>query len=156
MLASNATQQRSIDDGLGLRKFFGLSFGNIFEAGALGDPEFMVACPSRSSRKHLRSPPMASENPAVCYRPRRSRVHLGNVGLGAPECPEQYFGVMRIRKRSPLAGNRHISAHLQAPSLSSRTRSEGGRPCRSSLSLMTTATFSLRCRSHSKRRAIAS
>lgn len=29
-------------DGLGLRKFFGLSFGNIFEAGALGDPEFLL------------------------------------------------------------------------------------------------------------------
>ena len=29
----------------------------------------------------LRSPPVASGgNPAVCYRPRRSRVHLGNVG----------------------------------------------------------------------------
>jgi hypothetical protein len=23
-----------------------------------------------------------TEHPAACYRPRRSRVHLGNVGLG--------------------------------------------------------------------------
>ncbi|GAA5073792.1 trypsin-like peptidase domain-containing protein [Lysobacter panacisoli] len=29
-------------DGLGLRKFFGLSFGNIFESGALADPEFVL------------------------------------------------------------------------------------------------------------------
>ncbi|CAN5879590.1 hypothetical protein BH18ACI4_BH18ACI4_27930 [soil metagenome] len=29
-------------DGLALRKFFGLSFGNIFEAGALADPDFLL------------------------------------------------------------------------------------------------------------------
>ena len=29
-------------DGLALRKFFGLCFGNIFESGALSDPEFVL------------------------------------------------------------------------------------------------------------------
>ena len=29
-------------DGMALRKFFGLAFGNIFEAGALGDPDFLL------------------------------------------------------------------------------------------------------------------
>jgi len=35
-------------DGLALRKFFALSFGNIFEAGALNDPEFVL--PAASSQ----------------------------------------------------------------------------------------------------------
>ena len=39
-------------DGLGLRKFFGLSFGNIFEAGALGDPEFILPGNKSESDPH--------------------------------------------------------------------------------------------------------
>jgi len=39
-------------DGLGLRKFFGLSFGNIFEAGALGDPEFILSASQTESDPH--------------------------------------------------------------------------------------------------------
>lgn len=39
-------------DGLGLRKFFGLSFGNIFEAGALGDPEFILPASKTESNPH--------------------------------------------------------------------------------------------------------
>jgi len=39
-------------DGLGLRKFFGLSFGNIFEAGALGDPEFLLRASQAESDPH--------------------------------------------------------------------------------------------------------
>jgi hypothetical protein len=39
-------------DGLGLRKFFGLSFGNIFEAGALGDPEFLLRASQAESEPH--------------------------------------------------------------------------------------------------------
>ena len=39
-------------DGLGLRKFFGLSFGNIFEAGALGDPEFILRASESESKPH--------------------------------------------------------------------------------------------------------
>lgn len=39
-------------DGLGLRKFFGLSFGNIFEAGALGDPEFVLRAGKAESDPH--------------------------------------------------------------------------------------------------------
>jgi len=32
-------------------------------------------------RKHRAGRPWLPGHPAVCYRPRRSRVHLGNVGL---------------------------------------------------------------------------
>jgi hypothetical protein len=39
-------------DGLALRKFFGLSFGNIFEAGALGDPEFLLRANQAESDPH--------------------------------------------------------------------------------------------------------
>jgi hypothetical protein len=39
-------------DGLGLRKFFGLAFGNIFEAGALGDPEFVLPANKNESEPH--------------------------------------------------------------------------------------------------------
>jgi hypothetical protein len=39
-------------DGLALRKFFGLSFGNIFEAGALGDPEFVLRVNQAESDPH--------------------------------------------------------------------------------------------------------
>lgn len=39
-------------DGLALRKFFGLSFGNIFEAGALGDPEFLLRAGQAESEPH--------------------------------------------------------------------------------------------------------
>jgi hypothetical protein len=39
-------------DGLGLRKFFGLAFGNIFEAGALGDPEFVLPAGQAESAPH--------------------------------------------------------------------------------------------------------
>ncbi|HVG02130.1 MAG TPA: trypsin-like peptidase domain-containing protein [Nitrospira sp.] len=39
-------------DGLGLRKFFGLSFGNIFESGALGDPEFILTAAQTESEPH--------------------------------------------------------------------------------------------------------
>jgi hypothetical protein len=39
-------------DGLSLRKFFGLCFGNIFEAGALGDPEFILRADQRESAPH--------------------------------------------------------------------------------------------------------
>jgi hypothetical protein len=35
-----------------LRKFFGLSFGNIFEAGALGDPEFILRANQTESEPH--------------------------------------------------------------------------------------------------------
>jgi len=39
-------------DGLSLRKFFGLSFGNIFEAGALGDPDHVLPGNRRESDPH--------------------------------------------------------------------------------------------------------
>lgn len=39
-------------DGLALRKFFGLSFGNIFESGALGDPEFLLRANQKESAAH--------------------------------------------------------------------------------------------------------
>ena len=39
-------------DGLALRKFFGLSFGNIFESGALGDPEFVLKASQKESDPH--------------------------------------------------------------------------------------------------------
>lgn len=39
-------------DGLALRKFFGLCFGNIFEAGALGDPEFVLKAQQTESAPH--------------------------------------------------------------------------------------------------------
>ncbi|MCU0601198.1 MAG: VWA domain-containing protein [Desulfobacterales bacterium] len=39
-------------DGLALRKFFGLSFGNIFESGALGDPEFLLRAGRSESDPH--------------------------------------------------------------------------------------------------------
>ena len=39
-------------DGLSLRKFFGLNFGNIFEAGALGDPEHILKGSQRESEPH--------------------------------------------------------------------------------------------------------
>jgi hypothetical protein len=39
-------------DGLGLRKFFGLAFGNIFEAGALGDPEYVLPAGQDVSDPH--------------------------------------------------------------------------------------------------------
>lgn len=39
-------------DGLGLRKFFGLSFGNIFENGALADPDFVLAADQAESAPH--------------------------------------------------------------------------------------------------------
>jgi hypothetical protein len=40
-------------DGLTLRKFFGLCFGNIFETGALGDPEFVLRANQSVSEPHL-------------------------------------------------------------------------------------------------------
>lgn len=40
-------------DGLGLRKFFGLSFGNIFENGALSDPEHVLGRNQAESQPHL-------------------------------------------------------------------------------------------------------
>jgi hypothetical protein len=39
-------------DGLALRKFFGLSFGNIFESGALGDPDFLLHAGRTESDPH--------------------------------------------------------------------------------------------------------
>lgn len=39
-------------DGLSLRKFFGLSFGNIFEAGALADPDHVLKAGQRESEPH--------------------------------------------------------------------------------------------------------
>jgi hypothetical protein len=39
-------------DGLALRKFFGLSFGNIFETGALSDPEFILRAAQQTSESH--------------------------------------------------------------------------------------------------------
>jgi von Willebrand factor type A domain/Trypsin-like peptidase domain len=39
-------------DGLALRKFFGLAFGNIFEAGALGDPESILHASQAESEPH--------------------------------------------------------------------------------------------------------
>ncbi len=39
-------------DGLSLRKFFGLAFGNIFEAGAIGDPEFVLPASKVESAPH--------------------------------------------------------------------------------------------------------
>ena len=39
-------------DGLALRKFFGLSFGNIFESGALSDPEFVLKAGEKMSSPH--------------------------------------------------------------------------------------------------------
>jgi hypothetical protein len=39
-------------DGLALRKFFGLAFGNIFETGALGDPEFLLRKDQTESDPH--------------------------------------------------------------------------------------------------------
>jgi len=40
-------------DGLSLRKFFGLSFGNIFESGAISDPEFVLAANQKVSSSHF-------------------------------------------------------------------------------------------------------
>jgi hypothetical protein len=34
----------------------------------------------RTRREHCAALPWLSGNPAICYRPRRSGVHLGNVG----------------------------------------------------------------------------
>lgn len=39
-------------DGLALRKFFGLSFGNIFESGALSDPEYVLKAGEQHSSPH--------------------------------------------------------------------------------------------------------
>ncbi len=39
-------------DGLSLRKFFGLSFGNIFESGALSDPDFVLPAAKAESAPH--------------------------------------------------------------------------------------------------------
>jgi hypothetical protein len=39
-------------DGLALRKFFGLCFGNIFESGALSDPEFVLRANQKESEPH--------------------------------------------------------------------------------------------------------
>jgi hypothetical protein len=40
-------------DGLSLRKFFGLAFGNIFESGALSDPDFVLGAAQTVSAPHL-------------------------------------------------------------------------------------------------------
>jgi hypothetical protein len=39
-------------DGMALRKFFGLAFGNIFETGALSDPEFVLKASQTVSEPH--------------------------------------------------------------------------------------------------------
>ncbi|WP_162272779.1 VWA domain-containing protein [Nocardia lijiangensis] len=39
-------------DGLSLRKFFGLAFGNIFESGALSDPDFLLPAAKPQSDPH--------------------------------------------------------------------------------------------------------
>jgi hypothetical protein len=39
-------------DGLALRKFFGLCFGNVFESGALSDPEFVLRKNQDESKPH--------------------------------------------------------------------------------------------------------
>jgi len=39
-------------DGLALRKFFGISFGNIFESGALNDPDFVLKANKNESEPH--------------------------------------------------------------------------------------------------------
>ncbi len=39
-------------DGLGLRKFFGLSFGNMFESGALADPDSVLSKAQSASAPH--------------------------------------------------------------------------------------------------------
>jgi hypothetical protein len=39
-------------DGLALRKFFGLCFGNIFESGALGDPDHLLRASQAESAPH--------------------------------------------------------------------------------------------------------
>jgi len=56
-LLSRIAQQHGGDftravDGLALRKFFGLCFGNIFETGALGDPEFVLKAQQAESDPH--------------------------------------------------------------------------------------------------------
>ncbi len=40
-------------DGLALRKFFGLCFGNIFETGALNDPDFILPANQSVSEPHM-------------------------------------------------------------------------------------------------------
>jgi hypothetical protein len=40
-------------DGLALRKFFGLSFANIFEAGAIADPEYVLRASQKQSGPHV-------------------------------------------------------------------------------------------------------
>jgi len=40
-------------DGLALKKFFALAFGNIFEAGALNDPEFVLRAGQSQAAPHL-------------------------------------------------------------------------------------------------------
>ncbi|MFD6104131.1 VWA domain-containing protein, partial [Nocardia salmonicida] len=39
-------------DGLSLRKFFGMAFGDIFESGALSDPDFLLAAGTAQSDPH--------------------------------------------------------------------------------------------------------
>ncbi|NEW52760.1 VWA domain-containing protein [Nocardia cyriacigeorgica] len=39
-------------DGLSLRKFFGLAFGNMFESGALTDPDFLLPADKKQSEPH--------------------------------------------------------------------------------------------------------
>jgi hypothetical protein len=56
-LLSRLAQQHGGDftralDGLALRKFFGLCFGNIFETGALGDPDLVLPATQAESSPH--------------------------------------------------------------------------------------------------------
>ena len=64
-------------DGLALRKFFGHCFGNIFEAGALNDPEFVLGAKQNESAPHQFS---------VCGEERITAV----VGWDDPSTPLQF------------------------------------------------------------------
>jgi len=64
-------------DGLALRKFFGQCFGNIFEAGALIDPDFVLRAEDRESESHKFS---------VCGEERITVV----LGWDDPDTPLQF------------------------------------------------------------------
>lgn len=94
-------------DGLALRKFFGLCFGNIFETGALGDPEFLLRAAQTESDPHLFSVcgeeritlVLGWDNPSA---PLRAHIRTPSGQLINDKCTETARGRTWVFWRIPL------------------------------------------------------
>jgi len=106
-------------DGLALRKFFGLCFGNIFEAGALSDPDFLLPSNQDESKPHEFSVcgeesitlVLGWDDPAT---PLRAHIRTPSGKVITKRCTETARGRTWVFWRIPLpcAGEREGTWHF--------------------------------------------